>query len=72
MFTSKCWYIHGHLFGIPHTIHPLFPILYLFIYVFLMIFPLSQNIMAGYRVHRNVQSIWKKTVVTSADYTLCI
>jgi hypothetical protein len=35
MFTSKCWYIHGHLLGIPHTIHPLFPILYLFMYDFL-------------------------------------
>ena len=37
--------------------------------VFLMIFPLSQNIMAGYRVHRNVQSVWKKAVVTSSVYT---
>jgi hypothetical protein len=42
MFTSKCWYIHGRLLGIPST-----PTFLLFIYlcmVFLMIFPLSLNI----------------------------
>jgi len=39
MFTSKCWFIHIRLLGIPHTIHPLFPIISLFMYGFLMTLP---------------------------------
>jgi hypothetical protein len=60
MFTAKCWYIHGHLLEIRHTIHPLFPIIYLCM-VFLMIFLVSQNIITGYRGHKNVQTLWKKS-----------
>jgi hypothetical protein len=68
MFTSKWCYIQGHLLGIPHTLHPLFPILYLSMYGFLSGPGSVVSIATGYGLDGpGIESRWGEIFRTCPD-----